>query len=276
MTSADLNIHLSEKWPKWLRTGSQELSIAVSPGLLAFLVFELEGGHFGRPPPAMAKVAETATRARVKVIHAPGMAEGMVYGSVLSEPVLRGAPAITLSSSPRAGQSAVIVEFVRKCQCEWLSIPYGTPDILRPHPPVHQLPPSRRPPPSVLPPVWSDSVKHSLRTCCYLPFSSSPAGGGRWHCCRRCTWRMWRSSSARTRWMWRWCPGRAGRPPWSHERPSDRRPGRPWAGYAGPSRRPPQSDFRNEQRNDAATSSNDVAKRGRGGAQRPCPPPLSK
>ena len=43
----------------------KQLSIAVSSGLLAFLVFELEGGGSFWPP-TMAKVAETATRARVK------------------------------------------------------------------------------------------------------------------------------------------------------------------------------------------------------------------
>ena len=67
MTSADLNIHLSEKLPKWLRMGSLELSNAASPVLLAFLVLELDGGGGSFcPPPTMAKVAETATRARVK------------------------------------------------------------------------------------------------------------------------------------------------------------------------------------------------------------------
>ena len=42
--------------------------MAVSPGLLAFLVFELKGIILTPPPPTMAKVAETATRARIKGI----------------------------------------------------------------------------------------------------------------------------------------------------------------------------------------------------------------
>ena len=42
----------AKKLPKWLRMGSlRALSNAVSPGLLAFLVFELDGGHFAPPPP---------------------------------------------------------------------------------------------------------------------------------------------------------------------------------------------------------------------------------
>ena len=51
MTSADLNIHLSEKMTEMTSNGlTKELSIAVSPGLLAFLVFELEGVILPPPP----------------------------------------------------------------------------------------------------------------------------------------------------------------------------------------------------------------------------------
>ena len=52
MTSADLNIHLSEKNDRNdFERAHYELSIAVSPGLLAFLVFKLEGGVILPPPP---------------------------------------------------------------------------------------------------------------------------------------------------------------------------------------------------------------------------------
>ena len=50
MTSADLNIDLREKMTEMTSNGLTKLSIAVSPGLLAILVFELEGGSFWPPP----------------------------------------------------------------------------------------------------------------------------------------------------------------------------------------------------------------------------------
>ena len=69
MTSADLNIHLSEKMTEMTSNGlTKSCRSPYRPGLLAFLVFELEGGSFWPPPPTMAKVTETATRARVKLL----------------------------------------------------------------------------------------------------------------------------------------------------------------------------------------------------------------
>ena len=44
-----------------------ELSISVSRGLLVLLVFDLDVVILPPPPPSMAKVAETATRAPVKI-----------------------------------------------------------------------------------------------------------------------------------------------------------------------------------------------------------------
>ena len=70
MTSADLNIHLSEKWPKWLRIGSLRAVDRRIARPSSFPSFRVRGGVILPPPPTMAKVAETATRARVKSNHA--------------------------------------------------------------------------------------------------------------------------------------------------------------------------------------------------------------
>ena len=56
----------AKKWPRWLRMGSLrafERLIVRPSSIPSFLV--RRGGHFAPPPPTMAKVAETATRARV-------------------------------------------------------------------------------------------------------------------------------------------------------------------------------------------------------------------
>ena len=50
MTSADLNIHLSEKWPKWLRTGSLRAVDRRIARPSSFPSFRVRGGHFGPPP----------------------------------------------------------------------------------------------------------------------------------------------------------------------------------------------------------------------------------
>ena len=52
MTSADLNIYLSEKWPKWLRTGSLRAVDRRITRPSSFPSFRVRGGdHFGPPPP---------------------------------------------------------------------------------------------------------------------------------------------------------------------------------------------------------------------------------
>ena len=57
----------AKKWPKWLRTGSLRAVERRIARPSSFPSFRVRGGHFGPPPPpTMAKVAETATRARVK------------------------------------------------------------------------------------------------------------------------------------------------------------------------------------------------------------------
>ena len=67
MTSADLNIHLSEKMTKMtLRTGSLRAVDRRIARPSSFRNFRVRGGVILAPPPTMAKVAETATRARVK------------------------------------------------------------------------------------------------------------------------------------------------------------------------------------------------------------------
>ena len=55
----------AKKWPKWLRTGSLRAVDRRIVRPFSFPSFRVRGGggHFG--PPTMAKVAETATRARV-------------------------------------------------------------------------------------------------------------------------------------------------------------------------------------------------------------------
>ena len=56
----------AKKWPKGLRSGSLRADDRRIARLSSFPSFRVRGGggHFG--PPTMAKVAETATRARVK------------------------------------------------------------------------------------------------------------------------------------------------------------------------------------------------------------------
>ena len=59
----------AKKWPKWLRMGSLRPvdRRIVRPSSFPSFRVRGGGGHFGPPPPpTMAKVAETATRARVK------------------------------------------------------------------------------------------------------------------------------------------------------------------------------------------------------------------
>ena len=51
MTSANLNIHLSEKWPKWLRTGSLRAFDGRIARSSSFSSFRVEGDHFDPPPP---------------------------------------------------------------------------------------------------------------------------------------------------------------------------------------------------------------------------------
>ena len=55
----------AKKWPKWLRTGSLRAVDRRIARPSTFPSFRVRGGSFC-PPPTMAKVAETATRARVK------------------------------------------------------------------------------------------------------------------------------------------------------------------------------------------------------------------
>ena len=57
-----------KKWPKWLRTGSLRAVDRRIARPSSFPSFRVRGGggSFWPPPPTMAKVAETATRARVK------------------------------------------------------------------------------------------------------------------------------------------------------------------------------------------------------------------
>ena len=57
----------AKKWPKWLRTGSLRAVDRRISRPSSFPSFRVRGGSFWPPPPTMAKVAETATRARVKV-----------------------------------------------------------------------------------------------------------------------------------------------------------------------------------------------------------------
>ena len=56
----------AKKWPKWLRTGSLRAVDRRIARPSIFPSFRVRGGSFWPPPPTMAKVAETATRARVK------------------------------------------------------------------------------------------------------------------------------------------------------------------------------------------------------------------
>ena len=51
MTSANLNIHLSEKWPKWLRTGSLRAFDGRIARSSSFSSFRVEGDYFDPPPP---------------------------------------------------------------------------------------------------------------------------------------------------------------------------------------------------------------------------------
>ena len=56
----------AKKWPKWLRTGSLRAVDRRIARPSSFPSFRVRGGVILAPPPTMAKVAETATRARVK------------------------------------------------------------------------------------------------------------------------------------------------------------------------------------------------------------------
>ena len=56
----------AKNWPKWLRTGSQRAVDRRIARPSSFSSFRVRGGVILAPPPTMAKVAETATRARVK------------------------------------------------------------------------------------------------------------------------------------------------------------------------------------------------------------------
>ena len=51
LNSADLNIHLNEKWPKWLRTGSLKAFDGRIARSSSFPSFRVEGDHFDTPPP---------------------------------------------------------------------------------------------------------------------------------------------------------------------------------------------------------------------------------
>ena len=55
----------AKKWPKWLRTGSLRAVDRRIARPSSFPSFRVRGGGSFCPPPTMAKVAETATRARV-------------------------------------------------------------------------------------------------------------------------------------------------------------------------------------------------------------------
>ena len=56
----------AKKWPKWLRTGSLRAVDRRIARPSSFPSFRVRGGGVILAPPTMAKVAETATRARVK------------------------------------------------------------------------------------------------------------------------------------------------------------------------------------------------------------------
>ena len=51
LTSAELNIYLREKWPKWLRTGSLRAFDGRIARSSSFPSFRVEGDHFDPPPP---------------------------------------------------------------------------------------------------------------------------------------------------------------------------------------------------------------------------------